>query len=973
VRNEETLGGITLVRDEPRTRPLLAVPVRDLLAEVESIYRLQPDRRLLIAAGEIHRLLSGESRCEVAFRFEGGKWRVRVGKTEAGELPEIPGFSDGQKLLAKWAAAELLKSGKPEVASVSASRLQQLASTLGNAPPEEVLTALEELNQLWKKGKRDPRLIREGARGFSWLAVQTYDSLELADPVMGKAWALVAISKQLFPKGAAEDLTADEALLAESMGYESGARKLVETLPAHDPMRLFMNRETSRLKAAAEESTDRRTKFLYLKLLSRVEAAAQWYSWIKSSSLKDERSLGTLKAALELDDFNNALQQNDEVRSLVVATLLPQDDLEKITPPETKLGKVEMAITKRGHDRGGAILNQEAIEGFYTSAFYSAIHGMARYYFDQLSTTEGAAEFLGSLGPAPAGTAAELVKWGMDRVVLRRDGRNSGPVIEDMKQFRSLRGMPMALARLSLVNVLAEATHARRAPMPLHFQRLDTRPSGLLEAFGASVYNLYDPSRSNLLLGAVVAQAPSLDNSYEANAAFRARDRERLWQIARREGNPPAARGSALRNLFRLDKGLLEEVRGPYERLMCENTEAGLLSPWVDVLATEKELPLALAALRSGVACSGEQSVLWKAWAAGEEARLLREMGKPAEAWKAVEPWASTWQSEVLMEASLTLADLGRMDEAIEMARSRLRRYPNGGPATHLANLLWRAGKPEEAAEVLKVNESQMTSWTWGKASKLFGKAFAKRGPEAVQAFEAIKAKAIAPPARFYPLLSYLADGLGEAGDHEGCFELQSRINIGIASDIEYGRLRAFEELRQTAGEETAMKWLQEKSPAMSNQMAIILLQRRKYDLLLKATAAQESASKSDVIALFRAAALRHLNQVESPKMKELAAYFESRPQDATFIHYGLFLTGARDEKVLGEKATDSQDLCSIGWIRGVRSASEGRFDEARLWLQVALEAGREDLPPAGFSQEILSRWWQSDQTLAALQAEKSF
>jgi hypothetical protein len=242
-----------------------------------------------------------------------------------------------------------------------------------------------------------------------------------------------------------------------------------------------------------------------------------------------------------------------------------------------------------------------------------------------------------------------------------------------------------------------------------------------------------------------------------------------------------------------------------------------------------------------------------------------------------------------------------------------------------------------------------------------------------VQAFEAIKAKAIAPPARFYPLLSYLADGLGEAGDHEGCFELQSRINIGIASDIEYGRLRAFEELRQTAGEETAMKWLQEKSPAMSNQMAIILLQRRKYDLLLKATAAQESASKSDVIALFRAAALRHLNQVESPKMKELAAYFESRPQDATFIHYGLFLTGARDEKVLGEKATDSQDLCSIGWIRGVRSASEGRFDEARLWLQVALEAGREDLPPAGFSQEILSRWWQSDQTLAALQAEKSF
>jgi hypothetical protein len=104
-----------------------------------------------------------------------------------------------------------------------------------------------------------------------------------------------------------------------------------------------------------------------------------------------------------------------------------------------------------------------------------------------------------------------------------------------------------------------------------------------------------------------------------------------------------------------------------------------------------------------------------------------------------------------------------------------------------------------------------------------------------------------------------------------------------------------------------------------------------------------------------------------------VAAHFEGRPQQESFVRYGLYLTGARDEKILPEKAPDLEALCAIGWIHGLRAASEGPFQESRLWLQTALETNRVGLPPSAYAQDILSRWWKADKSLAALEAEGTF
>jgi hypothetical protein len=92
-----------------------------------------------------------------------------------------------------------------------------------------------------------------------------------------------------------------------------------------------------------------------------------------------------------------------------------------------------------------------------------------------------------------------------------------------------------------------------------------------------------------------------------------------------------------------------------------------------------------------------------------------------------------------------------------------------------VAGVLWRAGRPEEAADVLKKGERRITSSGWARAGTLFGKAYANGTPEAVRPFDLVKARKIAAAGQYVPFLSYLANGLGEAGDHETGFQLHSR------------------------------------------------------------------------------------------------------------------------------------------------------------------------------------------------------
>lgn len=966
-KSRELLGWVTFVDGDPLVGGLLDVDPAKLPEYIERLYRLKPDRRLLYAVAETRRILGGPVVPEVTYRFLNGSWSIRLGETEVGTLPEIPTYADARKLLASWAEREWRRAGRSGAAGPAPGDVAALAGPLGAGGPEDVLKSLRSLDALWKASPGNPRLVREAARGFAWLGVQTLDDLDLADPLLGKAWALLSLAQHVEPKG----LAAEEALLAESLGYETGALAAAEKLPANDPVRLYVEHETARLEGVAKAARGRRAEYLYALRLAETRKSADWYSWFSASSLGREESLATLKAALLLEDFGPDFEQFDATRALVVSQLLPAGDAGRAIPAERQLLRLETELSRRAAESAGTLLDRESFEALHRAALYSAIHGTARYYLDRLSSDEAAGQYVRSIVDPPPGIAAELVRWMTDRLALRADTRKVKAIVDDLVGFEHLRGWPLYRMRYSLDYATAATASDRRRPMPAYFGHLDTRPVALLEAYWVSVRMLVDPERAAALLAASAAEAPFRAGDLEASAAYQRRDEKRLRRIAASLNRPPASRGQALRYLVRLDARNLGPVRADYERLMCEHTESGLLAGWVETLTKAKDLPGALAAVRRWTACRPEPRDLTRAAAAVQESSLLRKLGRAQEAWRVIEPWVATWKSDVMEEGATTLAELGRLDEAISLARSRLERYPSGSEVVSLAGLLWKAGKTTEAADHLKRHERLITVEDWSSGAREFGLVFAGRPAEAAAALEQVATRRVAPNTARLPILTSLAAGVGEAGDHRTAFDLLRRREG--RGEMEYSRILAYDELRKADGEAAALEWFRKEIPLVSNQMAIILMQERRFDMLLEMTPGQEGPAKNDVLKLFRAAALHYTKRLDHPSRKALAEYFEKREPKTDLVACGLYMTGSRDETIFPRKLKDLNYVASIGWLRGLKAAGEGRFHEANLWFQASLESGQDSGPPHRYSYDIERIWLDSERPLLDLQKDGVF
>lgn len=156
-------------------------------AAVDSIYRLAPDRRFLLAVRDLYALQEGRS-TSVDIDFRNGAWQIRCDGRDVGHLPLLPTFDDGFALLAAWS-----KALKPFAKNVE----------------EDTKTAVV-------------------------LDVQLVDVFELGDPVAARALALLTIARAANPRFGDDE----KALLASAMSYETEAARMAASLPAGSAARI---------------------------------------------------------------------------------------------------------------------------------------------------------------------------------------------------------------------------------------------------------------------------------------------------------------------------------------------------------------------------------------------------------------------------------------------------------------------------------------------------------------------------------------------------------------------------------------------------------------------------------------------------------------------------------------------------------------------------------------------------------------
>lgn len=245
-----------------------------------------------------------------------------------------------------------------------------------------------------------------------------------------------------------------------------------------------------------------------------------------------------------------------------------------------------------------------------------------------------------------------------------------------------------------------------------------------------------------------------------------------------------------------------------------------------------------------------------------------------------------------------------------------------------------------------------------------FAETFAKASEEETRkAFSELMAAGIAPH-----VLGAVALKLGEAKDLDGVLPLIEGLRDPAPEWQTHIQLSTYDLIREKKGEDAALAWIDRQIAGRPSGMALSLYQMRKYELLLGLFPSGVEGGKPTLLRMMRAASLLHLGETSGPRWDGLVAEVAQDQSNQLFTRGARYLLGQGDASTLLQPMSDTGDLASVGWLMGVKAASERRFADADGWFQVALESGAQQQPPHAWSWVIESDWLQSDRSLEILQ-----
>ena len=923
----------------PRVAELLAMAPADLPAAVRGRYRLGPDRRLLQAVAEIHRLRTGKAAEPVKAELREERWRILSGSAEVGTLSEFPGFEEATDLLARWADRLPAATAAPGAGDASG-----LKRALQEADAAALATALSSPGG-------SPTDITSG---LAWLSTLTVDRLDQADPLLASAWAWLALE----PTRDA----GSEALVARALGYEAAAARAGAKLAADDPIRLYAAGDEPRLGALC---ADRPCHFLHLALLAERDQGERFHAALLESPFKDGTSLAVRGLETRLSDFAAGVSPGRAYASTAAKSLLGGDDE---TPLEARTRDFEAAVDRLASRPSAGPVDVAAIQAAHRAAFYSGLFDEANFIVNQYSSGPAAREFAASMATPAAGTAGELRRWLEVKGQARDGSQDPRPLAEFLGSSRSIGAAPLADLGFVLTRTGTSTDPLRRRPVPALFERLDTRPSHLVIAARMAERNLMSPLLFEQLARAASEAAPHLSEELPALAARMREDTVRLRAIADDPMMPRYTQMAALAALGELGKVDDAFVRARYAAIAADSDSG--THALVDLLEKRSDLAGASAALDAAIKRGNHHSGLDVAYLRTEKARLQLAMGKPDAAFATIQPALETRMEDAFLQGAKIELARNRAESALALAQSALGSYPSSSEASGLiAQARWRLNDFSTAAKELAANRNGIVG-PWNRyLPEAFAAAFAT-APEASvrQAFSELTAAGIASH-----VLARAAIALGEKRGVEIALPLLAGLHEPAQEWRDANRIATYDLIREKQGADAALAWIRAAIPDRPKGFVLTLYQMRKYDLLLGLYPNGEKTEGPSMVRMVKAAALLHLRETTGPRWDGLAAEIAEDPGDDFFARAGRYLIGRSDAAGLLKSVPNPGELASLGWAMGVKAASEHRFTDAEGWLQVALESGQQQQPPHAWAWVIESEWKQAGRSLALLQKEGAF
>lgn len=950
-------------RSRPKER-IAALPVLAALEAVDAVYRLLPDRRVLLAVRDIYLLHTGQA-ASVDVDFRGGVWEVRCANHLAGRLPELPQFGESLAMLSSWSHA----LGAPPAAPLPPTVAADAGRLVESFSPPSLIAAMRLLSRTAGSRPLGVDVLRRAARAAVDLNVQMTDFYGVGDAAAARALALVAMARDGDPRFGDEEAT----LMADEMGYGVEAGEMVSHLPAESVARIATGIAPARRDASAASARlaylSARQIIIYASGNERIESIAPFMGRMHVRALPlllRNHDFGNAVAAahcveaLVVDDVTGAGFADNVVSSGGTAAWL--EEAQTAIPaakgaPGALASQYESASTKYARDAASRLLGSDAIRGFYDAVFYSALDTEFGFYLSTFGEPKATNEFLQSIGTTSSQPGND-VRAAMRTAAANRFEGGRGVQAQSIVGWNHIDGTSRARALQALNAARGSDKDIRNAAAAM-FAVLDVRPVQMLSAGRIALSITEDPLRRDRYMGTALQRSLNVAE-YGTRAWFYylTGDIAALRLLARQRWASGPDR--ALATLYVGKLGDTAFSSRNFEALLAESYDG--YSVYAGWLNHRHEWVTKERAARRWLAANAGHNRIEDAFYAASLGNALENQGRFDEAWKIVEPYIEVWSGNIVEEAVSLLQRRGKAEEANALGRQMIERYPGARSLSAFAVVLWREKRWQDAAALFDPKLARYARLEWKE-----------NVPEAF-ASEFERSDAVTVSSATDALLDAGVDASDLLMDIPEALRNQGRADLAFAaaervcrrhplkqsdSAAAYEHMVAYTMLVSARGDSAAIDWLRSQTPDEAvQQLAMVLYQRREFDALFAVASPRPLARKSIELQVYLVAALTHLRAAaDDPRVVALRSDVAAQTIDPNSLQaVTRYILGMMDEKSFIAWGKSPGQRCTVEFFIGLKSASMGDYDRA-LRAVLAASCGAFRSVPQDWADGLLVKW----------------
>lgn len=985
-QSECDFGFPRVVQTAPSARSVLEVPPHEMREVVHQELPVMPDRRFVLAAAELEEMMTGRSVDEVHVVWDDSVWVLRNDDLHLGVLVEVPSFADALSILESRVRQVMGEAGLARV--LPQGEIDALEERVALLRPQEIIQALGLIDAQWRDGRRDSRALALAARGLVLLDLQGLHEVEVTDGLAGKAMAALALARAV---GRA-DLTEEEALLAYRFGYSAHAVLLADRLPATSHVRAYVRNETEPLRLAAERpGAPRLARYLYLTRLAEQRNTEVWRSWIErfvdepqlTTSILSTgfqagrheitRPLTPILPYLSLMEFWSTIEGGPDLDAVREFDGQHERELgEAVEAMSRELGRMPVGLVRRFEqdsrdiepDFPGPFAGADVVRAYYGGYLYGSIHHLAQYYLDTLASVEWAGELLRGMEGAPPPVGGQLVRW-YGHLVQSGKGRGDiDDLTDDLSQVTCLGVGSWMRTFDELQEQLPYADPRAQAAANVLERRLDSRPYHQFESARLAKARFDLSGRDRLYRRVVHLAGPT----YVGTKSWLARasgDTTTLRTVVEDDNLTIRSRKDALEYLIEDSLAEPEYLRDVAILLIeSDPNRWDVREVYLKYLESIGEYEEGIEVIRDWRLNNPDRDGFEDVDAQTALARMYYRLGDYRRAESAIENVIGYRHAGTVGRAALIFQEVRREEEAVELARWGVQRYPDFAfSRVVLAEVLWRQRRFNEVPEVLNDPRFPLDLWAWrNELAEAFLRVFGgARSSEAEEAFAEIVDAGIPSWTS-----EGLPQGLSARERPDLAYVLQSQLGVTDAIGSYRNPVRAYVYLKAWKGEAAALEWIRPRIPSdVLSRASRVIYDEGADELLWELIPDPEKLSYPDVVWLTRAASVTR-SEVKA-HLRELRGHYQSS-QKSDFDSMGRYLVGLKSEDQLLELAQTAERKAQIAYYVGLKAESEGRISDAIEWYRVVLGTGEVKKYEYSFAFHALEKWVNTGYTLARLE-----